>query len=306
MNDNATIIQRITQRPSGKLDVVIDTDTYNEIDDQFAVCYALCANDKLNVKALYAAPFFNSNSTSPKDGMEKSYDEIVKLLTSMGRSHENFAFKGSDRYLEDTSKPCDNPAVRDLIKKALEADEENPLYVATIGAITNVASAILIEPAITKNIVVVWLGGHTYGYPHTKEFNMYQDITAANVVFDSKVSLVQIPCMGVASQLITTLYDLKVHLQGKNKMCDTLLEIYEACASDHFGYGRVIWDISTIAWLINPSWVPCSFVTSPIVNENFRYSFDPTRHFISCAYSVNRNAIFTDMFRRLIAYGENV
>jgi purine nucleosidase len=184
--DNARIIERITQRPSGKLDMVLDTDTYNEIDDQFAVCYALCAEDKLNVKAIYAAPFFNSMSTGPKDGMEKSYEEILKLLNSMGRSHENFVFKGSDRYLENRNTPCDNPAVRDLIEKALAQPEDRPLYVATIGAITNIASAILIEPRIIEKIVVVWLGGHTHSYPHTKEFNMYQDKTAANVVFDSK------------------------------------------------------------------------------------------------------------------------
>ena len=303
MNENTYIIERITNRPSGKLDVVIDTDTYNEIDDQFAVCYALSADDKLNVKALYAAPFFNSLSEGPKDGMEKSYEEIVKLLSSMGRKHENFAFKGSERYLEDRNKPCDNPAVRDLIKKAMEADEEHPLYVAAIGAIANVASAILIEPEIVKRIVVVWLGGHVYHYIHTREFNMFQDKAAANVVFDSKVPLVQIPCKGVASQLITSLYDLKAHLQGKNKMCDTLLEIYKACAKDHFGYGRVIWDISTIAWLINPEWVPCSFVSSPMVNENDRYSFDQTRHLISCAFDVNRNAIFKDMYKRLTCGG---
>ena len=45
----------------GKVDVVIDTDTYNEIDDQFAVSYLLRSKDRLNTVALYAAPFFNDN-----------------------------------------------------------------------------------------------------------------------------------------------------------------------------------------------------------------------------------------------------
>jgi len=60
--------------PEGKIDVVLDTDTYNEVDDQFALSYMLKSDDKLNVKALFAAPFFNSNSTSPADGMIKSYN----------------------------------------------------------------------------------------------------------------------------------------------------------------------------------------------------------------------------------------
>ena len=63
--------------PKGKVDVVLDTDAYNEIDDQYAIAYLLNSEDKLNVKAIYAAPFFNENSKSPKDGMERSYDEIL-------------------------------------------------------------------------------------------------------------------------------------------------------------------------------------------------------------------------------------
>ena len=66
--------------PTGKVDVVLDTDTYNEIDDQFAVAYMLRSDDKLNCKAIYAAPFFNNKSTGPKDGMEKSYLEILMRI----------------------------------------------------------------------------------------------------------------------------------------------------------------------------------------------------------------------------------
>ena len=69
--------------PSGRIDVVLDTDAYNEIDDQFAIAYLLKNEDKLNTKAIYAAPFLNARSTSAGDGMEKSYQEIFKLLEFM-------------------------------------------------------------------------------------------------------------------------------------------------------------------------------------------------------------------------------
>lgn len=71
-------------RPRGIVDAVIDTDAYNEIDDQFAVSYLLCAGDRVNLRALYAAPFLNEKSTSPADGMEKSYQEIHNLLRLAG------------------------------------------------------------------------------------------------------------------------------------------------------------------------------------------------------------------------------
>ena len=75
-------IQRIKnlQVPEGKIDVVLDTDAYNEIDDQFAIAYLLRSQEKLNTKAIYAAPFFNSLAKSPADGMEKSFQEILLLL----------------------------------------------------------------------------------------------------------------------------------------------------------------------------------------------------------------------------------
>ena len=71
--------------PVGRIDAVLDTDTYNEIDDQFALSFMMKTPEKFCMKAIYAAPFFNGNSTSPEDGMEKSYDEILNLLTLMGR-----------------------------------------------------------------------------------------------------------------------------------------------------------------------------------------------------------------------------
>lgn len=57
--------------PEGKVDVVIDTDAFNEIDDQFAIAYLIRSVEKLNTRAVYAAPFHNSKSTDPADGIEK-------------------------------------------------------------------------------------------------------------------------------------------------------------------------------------------------------------------------------------------
>ena len=100
-----SLLRRLT-KPKGKIDVVLDTDTYNELDDQFALSYMMKNSDKLNVKALYAAPFLNDKSVSPKDGMEKSYDEILKLLTLLKREDlKSVTFKGSETYLTDEDKP---------------------------------------------------------------------------------------------------------------------------------------------------------------------------------------------------------
>ena len=71
-----TELQRLRnlEVPTGNIDCVLDTDTYNEIDDQYALSLMI-KSPKLNLRAIYAAPFFNTHSTSPEDGMERSYDE---------------------------------------------------------------------------------------------------------------------------------------------------------------------------------------------------------------------------------------
>ena len=139
--------------PTEKIRMVLDTDTYNEVDDQFALAYALLSPDKVALEAVYAAPFKNRRSVSAGDGMEKSYQEILRLLKLMGRSGDGFAFRGSGSYLQDVSKPIESDAAKDLIQKALASSPGDPLYVVTVGCITNIASAILLEPEIIKNIL---------------------------------------------------------------------------------------------------------------------------------------------------------
>ena len=76
---DAKLLSRL-QPPTSKVRMVLDTDTYNEVDDQFALVHALLSPDRLKVEAIYAAPYFNNRSTGPADGMEKSYEEIAGVL----------------------------------------------------------------------------------------------------------------------------------------------------------------------------------------------------------------------------------
>ena len=171
------LLEQRLRPPTGKIRMVLDTDTYNEIDDQFAVAYAMCSPEKLTVEAIYAAPFLNERSTGPGDGMAKSYEEILRLLERLHRAPAGGVYRGSTAYLGN--QPERSPAALDLVARAMAAPDDDPLYVVAIGAITNIASAMLIEPDIIRKIVVVWLGGNPHALPHTTEFNLMQDVPAA-------------------------------------------------------------------------------------------------------------------------------
>ncbi len=285
--------------PTGKVRMVLDTDTYNEVDDQFALAYAYLSKDKIDLQAVYAAPFHNGRSSGPADGMEKSYQEILRLLKFMGKSPEGFVFRGSDKYLQDINNPVRSEAALDLVKKAMASSPEAPLYVVPIGCITNVASAILIEPRIIKNIVVVWLGGNGLNWPHQKEFNLKQDVLAAQVVLNSGVPFVIMPCRPVVSHFHTTIPELKYYMEGKNELSDYLYNIVVEYSGGCDAWSKVIWDVTAVAWLVNPSWISTEIVHSPVLTDQVTYSVDNNRHFIRMANDLNRDAIFRDLFAKL-------
>jgi len=292
--------------PAGPVDVVLDTDAYNEIDDQFAIAYLILKKEKIRLRELYAAPFHNTRSNGPKDGMEKSYDEILRLLKILGR--EDLVcrtYRGSESYLPDEKTPADSPAARALSKIAREYSPEKPLYVLAIGAITNVASAILLSPEIARNIVVVWLGGHGWEMPKTDEFNMRQDIAAARVVLQSGAAFVQLPCRGVVSHLTVTEPELRFWLSGKNALCDYLADAVIAEANSYAAgkpWSRVIWDISTVSWLLNEEgrFLSDRIVDAPLPAYDETYDFAASPGKICYVYAINRDAVFEDLFTALI------
>lgn len=301
--DNAKLIKQLA-KPSGRVDVVIDTDTYNEIDDQYALAYLIKSDEKLDLKAIYAAPFYNFKSSDPADGMEKSYNEIMNILTLMEREDlKKYVYKGSEKYLPSETEPVVSAAAKDLVERAMQYSEEKPLYVIAIGAITNIASALLMKPEIKDRIVLIWLGGNATHWPHNREFNLYQDIAGARVVFGCGVPLVQLPCMGVVSAFTTSGPELEYHLRGKNKLCDYLVDVTTKEALNFYGgstWTRIIWDVTAVAWLLDGDFEEDCFIHSPIPEYDDRYAFDNDRHFIKYVYHINRDNLFADLFAKLI------
>jgi len=291
--------------PEKPVDVILDTDAYNEIDDQFAIAYLLKAPEKLRIRAFCAAPFFNPKSESPRDGMEKSYHEIIKILRLAGREDLiPVTYRGSETYLPDEETPVPSDAARKIVEIARQYTPEDPLYVVAIGAITNVASALLTAPEITDRIVVVWLGGHALHWNGNREFNLMQDVAAARVIFGCGVPLVQLPCMGVVSAVTTTGPELIHWLRGKGPLCDYLCDNTIAEAESYAAgkpWSRVIWDITAIGWLLNDHQhlMYDRAERAPIPQYDHHYSLNPQGHFYTYVWYVKRDAIFEDLFTRL-------
>ena len=288
--------------PRGKVPVVLDTDAFNEIDDQFAIAYLLRAADKLDTKAIYAAPFLNSKVSSPAEGMEKSYGEILHLLELLGERRP--VFRGSEAFLPDETTPVLSDAARDLAVRADAYSPQAPLYVVAIGAITNVASAILLNPKVAENTVVIWLGGHALHYHDTAEYNMRQDVAAARVVFSSGVPLIQLPCMGVVNLFAVSRPELEQYFYNKNPLADYLARNtvrYMDERREAMLWSKPIWDVTAVAWLLNDDdrFMLQRNIPTPIPGYDHRYAHGTYPHEMGYVYAIRRDALLEDLVDKL-------
>jgi len=297
--DKNTILETLLSK-KGVVKTILDTDTYNEIDDQFALVQMLLSKERIDVLSINAAPFsMNNRSDDPQKGMELSYEEIFRLLKKINFKKNNFVFKGSTKYVGFDKKPIDSPAADNIIENALKCSESDPLYVVAIGAITNVASAILKEPEIINKIIVVWLGGNALYWPENNEFNLKQDIGGAQVLFDSGVSLVLVPCKGVTSHLISTVPEIEKYIEPHGEIGKFLAMRFKEYNNNHKGWSKEIWDMAAVSWVLNEEWAPTNIAPSPILLDDKTWTFDENRHPIKIVYDIKRDLILQDFIEKL-------
>ena len=308
-------------QPREPLRIVIDTDAANEIDDQFALAWALLSPAQLKVEAVYAAPFSFAHRRAvlplapadaapfnpPGIGMARSYDEIIKVFDKLGLPSTGRVFRGSAAYLPSADEAVHSEAVDHLIATARSCNGAAPLYVVALGCVSNIASALLLAPDIVDKIVVVWTSGFPSHAPHANNsFNLEQDLPASQLLLDSGVPHVYLPGYHVGAQLRLSLPEVERYVRGCGAMGDYLHELFTnnplwpILGLDGSGpHSWVIWDIINIAWLLNPAWVPSELVRTPGLGADLRWQADATRHLMREAYAVQRDAIFNDLFAKL-------
>ena len=342
-------MQMFADRP-GPARVVIDTDTANEIDDQFAMAWAMLSPDRMDVEAIVAEPYGHGHMreelvasvkarqeggttdliedkyetwatylieegidpatmdlAGPAEGMERSYDEILTVLDKMGIPPDGLVFRGSDSYLAAADVPVESEGAERIIEAAL-SDDERVLYVVAIGAVTNVASALLMAPEIAARMVVTW----TSGYPtwtdlcNRPSLNLVQDPHASRLLFSSGVPLVYLPGYHIGAQLRFSLPEMETWIKGKGEIGDYLFHLYtknpiriQRGVTPFPGQSWIIWDLINVAWLIDRSWVPTRTTPTPRLDEDLYWRAMPDGPLMLEAVGIDRDAIYHDLIAKL-------
>ena len=202
-----------------KIRLIVHTDCKNEADDQYALVHHLMTS-RFEIEGIIAGHFCKNPGEYVQYGTAKaSYDEILKVLNLMGINGMYPVLIGSDEAMRTESEPVDSEGARFIIRQAMKKDDR-PLYIACQGAVTDIASALLMKPEIAKKIIVIWVGGAAYpkgGF----EFNLKMDIHAVNALFKSRAEVWQIP-MNVYKTFGVSLAELQLKVKPCGEIGDYL------------------------------------------------------------------------------------
>lgn len=187
--------------------MIIHTDAKNEADDQYAIMHHLLTPG-FDVRGIIAAHFegkYSSEDFKRGTSMQASYDEIIKIL-EYAEMDDVPVLHGSKQPLGTDGMEIPFSEGADFIIQEAMRDDQKPLFIAMQGGVTDLAIAYLKEPCIAEKLTAIWIGGEEYpkgGW----EFNLLQDIVAANILFSSNIPLWQIP-RNVYSKVIVSISEL--------------------------------------------------------------------------------------------------
>lgn len=268
----------ITSSFAQKQKVWLDADTGNEMDDLYAIV-RLVKEPSIDLVGLSSAHFnnpdllvfdkWNAYDTKGLNTVEDSQrlnEQILKALKRLDIAHP----LGADRQVGRAWGQQDarnSPAAESIIATVKALAEGEKLDILTIGAMTNLASALILAPEIKPRIRCFALGAQ-YD-PKTKvwnknEFNIRNDLNAFDYLLNLDGLDLTMLCLQTALPLQFT----------REETYSTLDETIEAekILEDRWreqnpqDKTRVMWDLALVEAYLNPALVQIEKVTTPPEN----------------------------------------
>ncbi len=279
--------------------LIINTDAKNEADDQFAIVHALLTQ-KFCLTGIVAAHFGEQRT---KTSMNESYSEIKRLVELMDIDTNIPVLHGAPHAIRNEEAPMRSEGCDLIIKEALLNDPQ-PLFCICLGPLTDLASALKICPEITDRLTVIWIGGGAWPEGGA-EFNLQNDIIAANIVYKSNVELWQIP-RNVYNMIKVSLSELQVRVKPYgsigNYLFTQMVEFNDQLANHPgwpLGESWVLGDSAALGVLLDPHEYCFSLYNAPRIDEDMNYIHDTNHREIRYYNSVDARFILEDFYSKL-------
>lgn len=282
--------------------VITDTDAKNEADDQFCIVQTLLS-PKIDNIGLIAAHF----GKRVPDGMLRSYRELETIFDKLGFDPAGLLHHGAPHALPSTSEPVESEGARLIVREAMK-DDPRPLFVTFLGPLTDMATALLMEPRIADRLTVIWIGGGPY--PHGGiEFNQDNDIDAVNVVFRSKTPVWQIP-KNVYEMMAVSLAELEYRVRPCGRIGEYLCDQLDAHMQEpgpvanafRTGETWVLGDSPAVGLILYEHRFEFDWVQAPLVTKDSTYVPDVRNRPIRAYRRIDSRLILEDMYAKLALF----
>ena len=276
--------------------LILNTDAKNEADDQYTIVHALLT-PTFDFHGIIPAHF---GSIKSKASLRDSHDEVIKILDLMNLKDRVRVESGAEGSMPDENTPMASAGARLIIEEGMK-DDPRPLYVAFLGPLTDMAAALLIEPRLNeRNICVVWIGGGQWPVGG-REYNLSNDIHAANVVMKSKVQLWQIP-MSVYRMMAVSYAELMERVYDRGAIGKYLVEqLIDWNLRMHAGpiEHRSLGDTPALSVILNPNGGISEWLPAPEFNSLMNYVHTGANRPIKVYHSIDVRYILEDFYAKL-------
>jgi purine nucleosidase len=231
--------------------VFIDNDFSGDPDDLFQLVHHLLS-PSVDIRGIIGSHLRPDDPLDSSGRSAANAAEIArKVLRLMGMENQVPVHEGAPRALDDDRRPIPSAASAALIEEALREDADLPLFLVCGAGLTDLASALLLEPRIAERLTVIWIGGNEYpglalplrtsAFPGAalrgSEYNLNIDIAAARSVFNgSSVPLWQVP-RNAYRQCLASYAELEARVAPCGRLGRFLFESLRGIAADARGRG---------------------------------------------------------------------
>lgn len=283
--------------------LIVDTDAKNEADDDFAIVHALLS-PKFNQVGYVAAHF---GTYRLLDSMQRSYDELKKVAGLMGMDRDVPIYKGCRDKLANLEEGETSEGAELIVSEAMK-DSSEPLYAIFLGPLTDMAKAYQMEPRIAGRVKVIWIGGGAYP-AGGEEFNLKNDIEAANVVFSSPLEVWQVP-KNVYEMMPVSFSELLVRVGDKGEigayLCEQLFThaMEEGPRKSDFRSGEtwVLGDSPAVGLLLYEDRFSFEYVQAPAIGADMQYIHTKRNRPIRVYQKIDSRLILEDMYAKLALF----
>lgn len=286
----------IPTSPERRARVIVDTDAKNECDDQFAIVHALLT-PSFEIPSVIAAHF---GTRRGEGSMRDSRNEIDHLIDLLGMTGTVRVDDGGTQAMTDRSNPVASAGAETIVREAM-LDDPRPLHIAFFGPLTDMAAALLLEPRIAeRNVRVIWIGGGAYPAGGS-EFNLSNDVIAADVVFAAGLEVWQLP-KPVYELMPVSYAELEEKVGGCGRLgrylVDQVVEFNTTYVDAPMEY-RSLGDSPAVGVIMYPNCGSWTLRPAPRINDDMTYSHSGDRRPIRVYDSVDARFVHEDFFAKL-------